>query len=117
MTQQATDPVLTASNWRGLPDSFKSKIDAALTDEGGRIYFFRGNQFVRFTVIADGVDAGYPKSIAEQWTGMPATFDAGIDAALMAPDGTTFFFKDGAYVRFSPGRTEMDAGYPRPIDS
>jgi len=117
LTQDATPPVLTASNWHGLPESFHSKIDAALTDEAGRIYFFRGNQFVRFTVISEGVDAGYPKPIASRWTGMPEVFDAGIDAALMAPDGTTFFFKGGEYVRFSPGRTAMDAGYPRKVDS
>ena len=117
LTQDATAPVLTAANWHGLPASFHSKIDAAMTDEGGRIYFFRGNQFVRFTAIAAGVDAGYPRTISSYWTGLPQPFEAGIHAALMAPDGSTFFFKDDEYVRFSPGRTQVDVGHPQKIGS
>ena len=117
LTKNATAPIVTADNWHGLPVDFRSKLDAAMTDEAGRIYFFRGSLYVRFTNISDGVDAGYPKSIASRWTGMPEDFDGGIDAAMMTSSGVTFFFKGDAYVRFSAGRTEVDAGYPMKIGS
>lgn len=117
LTKNATAPVVTAENWRGLPVAFRSKLDAAMTDEAGRIYFFRGDQYVRFTKVINGVDPGYPKSIASRWTGMPETFDAGIDAAMMTNSGVTFFFKGADYVRFSAGRTDVDAGYPKRIGS
>jgi hypothetical protein len=112
LTKNAIGPITTADNWRGMPTAFNNKLDAALTDAGGRIYFFRGSSFVRFTNISQGVDPGYPKSISSYWSGLPPEFEAGIDAALTAADGTTFFFKGSRYVRFSPGQTSVDLGYP-----
>ena len=46
-----------------------------------KIYFFRGDQYVRLTDTV--VDPGYPRPIAGNWNGLPTEFAEGIDAALM----------------------------------
>ncbi|MDP1805353.1 MAG: hemopexin repeat-containing protein, partial [Acidimicrobiales bacterium] len=83
----------------------------------GKIYFFKGSQYVRFSNVSDGVDPGYPKPIAGSWPGMPASFNSGIDAALMRKDNQKiYFFKGRTYVRFSSVSDGVDPGYPAWID-
>jgi hypothetical protein len=110
-------PKPIAGNWPGLPASFQSGIDAALWRESnGAVYFFKGNQYVRFTKVSDGVDAGYPTTIAPNWPGLPTSFQSGIDAALMRKSNhKIYFFKDNQYVRFSDVSQGVDAGYPKPL--
>lgn len=110
-------PTLIAGNWPGLPATFKAGIDAALWRESnGKLYLFKGDQYVRFSKVSDGVDAGYPKAIAGNWPGMPATFNTGIDAALWREsNGKIYFFKGSQYVRFSNVSDGVDPGYPKPI--
>jgi hypothetical protein len=116
LTKSASPPRSIATDWPGLPSSFVSKIDAAFTDAAGRIYLFRGDQYVRFSNRTSGVDAGYPEPIANRWQGMPDSFNSGIDAAFMTHDGATWFFRGPEYVRFAPAQFTVDPGYPRPID-
>ena len=72
---------------------------------------------MRFSTIADGMDAGYPKPIAGNWPGMPADFNDGVDAVLQRKDnGAIYMFKAGQYVRFSNVDAGVDAGYPKPIE-
>jgi hemopexin len=106
-----------AGNWPGLPAAFQSGIDAALwRDSNGAVYLFKGSQYVRFSKVSDGVDSGYPKSIADDWPGLPAAFQTGIDAALLREsNGKIYFFKGNQYVRFSDVSAGVDAGYPKPI--
>ena len=106
-----------AGNWPGLPAAFQSGIDAALWRESnGKIYLFKGNQYVRFSKVSDGVDAGYPKAIAASWPGLPAAFQSGIDAALWREsNGKIYLFKGNQYVRFSNVSDGVDSGYPKPI--
>ena len=107
-------PEADRAGWTGLPASFQQGIDAALWRESnGKIYFFKGSQYVRFSNVGDGVDAGYPKPIAGNWNGLPASFTSGIDAALMREDNhKIYFFKGRRYVRYSDADNTMDAGYP-----
>jgi hypothetical protein len=111
-------PKPIAGNWPGLPASFQTGIDAALWRESnGAVYFFKGSQYVRFTKVSDGVDAGYPTSIAGNWPGLPASFQTGIDAALMRKDNhKIYFFKNRLYVRFTKVSDGVDPGYPAWID-
>lgn len=104
-------------NWPGLPASFNTGIDAALMNDGnGRIYFFKGERYVRFSKVSGGVDPGYPKPIKGNWPGLPAEFQQGIDAALWRKsNGRIYFFKGTQYVRFSAGGAKVDAAYPKPI--
>jgi hypothetical protein len=44
-----------------MPADFYKGIDAALLrEDNGAIYFFKGSQYVRFSNVSAGVDAGYP---------------------------------------------------------
>ena len=106
-------PAKIADNWVGLPDSFTSNIDAALyRNSNGKLYLFKGSQFVRLT--GSTMDPGYPLPIAGHWHGLPASFEQGIDAAfLRESNGKIYMFKGDQYVRLT--ETEVDAGYPQPI--
>ncbi len=50
--------------WKGLPASFSSGIDAAIFRKG-HTYFFKGNQYVRFT--GTKLDSGYPVTLPGGW--------------------------------------------------
>ena len=63
-------PKSIAGNWGGWPSSFTTGIDAAVLRDNGKLYFFKGNQYIRHTFGA-GMDSGYPKSIAGNWGGWP----------------------------------------------
>lgn len=106
-------PKKLAGNWHGLPDDFASGIDAALyRTSNDKLYFFKGNKYVRLTEST--VDDGYPKTIAGNWHGLPASFEQGIDAAfLRESNGKIYMFKGNQYVRLT--ETEVDAGFPKPI--
>ena len=57
-----------------------SKLTGFVMPAGDRAYFFSGDSYVRYDVAADAVDAGYPKPISGNWTGLWAD---GIDAVSM----------------------------------
>ena len=108
-------PKPIAGNWKGLPASFEAGIDAALMRKSnGKIYFFKGDQYVRIGNDSK-VEPGYPKPIAGNWKGMPASFNSGIDAAVWREsNGKIYLFKGSQYVRIGSD-SSMDAGYPKPI--
>ncbi|WP_300454447.1 hemopexin repeat-containing protein [Accumulibacter sp.] len=119
MTGSAMDegyPKPIAGNWNGLPVSFQQGIDAAfLRESNGKIYLFKGDQYVRLTETT--VDPGYPKPIAGNWTGLPSSFNDGIDAALMRWDmHQIYFFRNRQYVRYTNVENGIDPGYPNWID-
>jgi len=112
-TADAGYPKPIAGNWIGLPGEFEQGIDAAFwRKSNGKIYFFKGDQYVRLT--GSTIDNGYPKPIAGNWNDLPSSFEQGIDAVFQH-HGTEkiYFFKGGQYARLT-GST-MDAGYPKPI--
>ncbi|MBN1609427.1 MAG: hypothetical protein JW940_22545 [Polyangiaceae bacterium] len=73
-------------------------IDAALMWTNKRAYFFKGDQYVRFSVRDDWVVRGYSKTIADHW---PGVFKSDIDAAIMWPNGRAYFFKGDQYVAYA----------------
>ncbi|WP_372950584.1 hemopexin repeat-containing protein [Mariniphaga sp.] len=108
-------------NWPGFPDSFTKKIDAALwSNTNNKIYFFKGNQFIRVDPNnAWKVDPGYPKPIAGNWPGFPASFAKGVDAAIYSfKNNRIYFFRNNRYIRVNPANTwKVDPGYPKLISS
>ncbi|MBF0547392.1 MAG: hypothetical protein HQM08_23320 [Candidatus Riflebacteria bacterium] len=103
-----------ATNWPGLP--WTDGINAAFNNGQGKIYFFKGDQFVRFDVKADKVDPDYPKPIdATNWPGLP--WKGAIDAAFNNGQGKVFIFKGKEYVRYDINADKVDPDYPKPIDA
>ncbi|WP_437992305.1 hemopexin repeat-containing protein [Sorangium sp. So ce145] len=103
-------PRSIAGNWRNWPSSWTS-VDAAVDWDNGKVYFFRGSDYLRYDKASDQVDAGYPKPISAHWPGL---FGANIDSALNNGDGKAYFFKGNAYDRIDidDGTFVVDDGYP-----
>lgn len=93
-------------------------IDAAfLRQSNGKIYFFKGDQYVRWTPGGGGIDSGYPKSIGGNWPGLPDYFTSRLNATLMrGSNGKIYFFKGKKYIRYSRVSDGIDSGYPKLID-
>ncbi len=92
-------------------------IDAAVLwpDKGaeGKMYFFRGDEYIRYDLKKDKADSGYPKKIAPYW---PGVWAEGIDAAVYRPSNRKiYFFRGDEYIRFDTGNDEADSGYPKKI--
>ncbi len=102
-------------HWPNLPVRFQQDLDAVVDrKDNGKIYMFKDGEYLRFSNVASGVDGGYPKPIAGNWTGLPASFEAGIDAAFYRESNDKLYmFKGSEYVRLT-GAT-VDADYPKPI--
>ena len=107
------------ANWPGLSEPFYRSIDDALwSGTTQKIYFFRGSEYIRVDPNNGWkADAGYPKPIAGNWPGFPASFASGINAALWSnTNQKIYFFKGSEYIRVDPNTGwNVDPGYPKPI--
>lgn len=107
---------LPLSQW-DLVGSFREGIDAALDGRAaydGKLYFFRGPQYVRYDWASGRIDPGFPAELSA-WN-LPYPFTTGIDATLdrTGPGGPeACFFLGDAYVTYD--WTTGMAGAPRPI--
>ena len=113
-----TDPgypkPINHETWPGLP--WTDGIDAAVNWYNGKVYFFKGGQYVRYDIKADRVDPGYPKPFnGETWPGVP--WQDGIDAAVNWKNGKAYFFKGKDYIRFDIRADRTDPGYPQPVNN
>jgi len=72
-------PLPIAGYWPGLAEAgFAGGFDAAINWGNGKVYFFKGRNYVRYDIAADRVDPGYPLRIAGNWPGVAeAGFDSG----------------------------------------
>jgi hypothetical protein len=63
------------------------------------------------------LDPDYPKPIAGNWPGFPATFADGIDGAVWSQKNLKiYFFAGDQYIRVDPNNGwNVDPGYPKPI--
>jgi hypothetical protein len=83
----------------------------------GKIYFFDGPNYYRYTLDGDyssHMDPGYPAPLS-MWS-LPADFLSGIDAALLGRgihEGKAYFFKGDQYARYD---WKKDADGQDPID-
>ncbi|NTV09572.1 MAG: hypothetical protein HGA47_02245 [Zoogloea sp.] len=102
-------------NWKGLRDN---RPDAAVYWGFGKIYFFYGDEYVRYDMAKDAVDPEYlppnlPLKIGGNWN-MPWTDR--IDGAVNWGNGKIYFFRGPEYLRYDITLDRMDDGYPKPID-
>jgi hypothetical protein len=103
-----------------LYQEYFHRVDAAVwRRDNNKVYLFSGNRYTRFSPdLSAGADPGYPKTIEDNWHGLPDNFKRGIDAAVWRDDNEKLYmFKGDQYVRFSDGRTTVDAGYPKPMSN
>ena len=88
-------------------------IDASFTWTNGKSYFFKGNNYWRFSNRRK--DAHYPKLISKGFDGIPDNLDA---AFVWSGNGKIYFFKGTKYWRFDPdNRPPVKSSYPRPISN
>lgn len=62
-------------------------IDAAVTLKDGDTYVFKFSQYWKLT--EESIAPGYPRSIAQDWDGLPSN----LDAAFTWTNGKTYFFR------------------------
>ncbi len=114
-------PKTIKQGWHGLPAMFHSNLDAAVLGQkqfANKIYFFKGDSYVRYDIPSDKMDGGYPQAIKQGWHGLPASFISNFDAALAGSgkfSGKVYFFKGMQYVRYDWANDRMDSGYPKDV--
>ncbi|MBP7341244.1 MAG: hemopexin repeat-containing protein [Smithellaceae bacterium] len=100
--------------WPGM--TWADGIDAAVNWGNGKAYFFRGGQYLRYDIAADGVDPGYPKPINDRtWPGM--TWTGGIDDVVLWSGKKAVFFKGDQFIQYDIIADRADPGYPKIIDA
>ncbi len=101
------------SAW-GLPESFASGIDAAITGAGpyaGKAFFFKGNEYARYDWATGQVDF-VGKLFAWQ---LPSPCSVAVDAALEGQGpyaGKAYFFRHSVFTRYDWNSSAPDDGYP-----
>ncbi|MFE4422055.1 hemopexin repeat-containing protein [Streptomyces sp. NPDC056817] len=110
-------PLSIAGQWPGLREvGFGTDLDAAVNWGNGKVYLFKGSQYLRYDVADDKVDAGFPLSIADQWPGLREVgFGTDLDAAVNWGNGKVYFFKGSQYLRYDVADDKVDAGFPLSI--
>jgi Hemopexin len=103
---------IDAQHWPGFP--WLDGFDAAVNWGNGKVYFFKGDQFLRYDLGGERVDPGYPERMtADNWPRFP--WIDGFDAAVNWGDGKLYFFRDGQYLRYDLKSGGTDPGFPRPL--
>jgi len=102
-------PVPFTEAWPGLEFP---RIDTAFALGRDTVYFFCGDQYVRFNTLKNRVEEGYPQPLKKRWKGV--TFDR-LDAALYWANGKVYFFRDDQYIRYDTVTYRADPGYPKAI--
>lgn len=111
-------PASIAADWPGLSkfDGGAKDIDAAIEWSNGVVYFFKGNQYIKYDKSADKTQWSYPRFISiDSWDGLQI-WPANIDAALYVGSSQAYLFKEGQYLRYNPVLDKVIDGYPKNID-
>ena len=90
------------------------KDTVALAAEDSTMYFFSGDNYIKYDFNTDSTYAGYPLPTNKYWPGFPWT---SFDTAVRWPNGKVYFFKGNQYISYDIARDSVDSGYPRTIDN
>lgn len=96
-------PFKTADFWPGVG---AGAIDAVLNWGNGKLYFFRGADYLRYDISLDRVDENYPRPISAGWHGV---WTDGVDGALYQGGSFAYFFKGSEFRRFNVDADTVDA--------
>ena len=80
---------------------------------GGRAYFFRDDEYIRYDLGRARADDGYPRKIEGNW---PGVFESGLNGATIWTEGRAIFFRGPEYVSFDV-EDETSTHDPSPIDT
>ncbi|MGJ5751252.1 hemopexin [Streptomyces puniciscabiei] len=98
-------PFTVAGNWTGLPADWQSGFDTAVNWGTGKLYFFKGDGYLRYDITADRADDGYPRPIAGNWNGL---FAQDLTAALYSGGRYAYFFRGDDYQRYDVDADAVD---------
>lgn len=104
--------------WAGLPNDI-----GAATFSGNdsrypnKIYAFKGEQYWRWDMVKDELDAGYPKPIQIGWPGIPSNIDAATFSGTNGFYNKIYFFKGDLYWRWDMAKDKLDENYPKRISA
>jgi len=85
-------------------------VNAAVSWNNGKAYFFRGDDYVRYDMASQKAEARL--KISDAWKGL---WPDGIDASVFWNNNKAYFFKGDQYIRYDVLNDQADPGYPRPI--
>jgi tail lysozyme/hemopexin len=89
---------LIVDSWSGMGDAgFGEGVDAAVNYGDGRVYFFKGDKYVAYSIDGDAVDGAVGSLVG--WA-LPQGFESDLDAVVNYGDGKLYFFKGTQYARF-----------------
>ena len=110
-------PQPIAGNWNGLAETgFAAGFDSAVNWGNGKLFFFKGDQYVRYDINGDKVDDGYPQPISGNWNGVAeAGFPDRLNAVVNWGNGKAYLFRGNQYQRYDIAADKVDNGYPQPI--
>ncbi len=120
--ENTSDPgypvAITNNNWPGL-GNYKDKISAAFKTNYDKGYFFLSDgRYLRYNMVDDKVDAGYPKPVNfVTWPGLGLYGKKIIGAVNWHTNKAMFFLSDGRYIRYDLVKDKADAGYPVEINN
>jgi hypothetical protein len=107
---------VTNETWPGL-GAYAGHITAALNWPGDKVQFFLDDgTYIRYDLVADRADAGYPARVTEEnWPGL-APYAGQITCTVNWQNGKAYFFMgDGRYLRYDIAADKVDDGYPQRI--
>lgn len=92
-------------------ESVKGPLDAAFTRPNGVTYFFKNDEFWRFTNMS--LDLDFPKKISEFFPNIPTPLDA---AVVLPRDENIYFMKGSYYWQFDTRKNPpVSTNYPKSI--
>jgi hypothetical protein len=80
-------------------------VDSVVLWPNGKIYFFSGDQYFRYDIANEAVDADYPLPIQDHWKGLGGVQFQG---ALAWPNGKAYFFSRERFYTFDIGLDRVE---------
>jgi hypothetical protein len=97
-TQVDSAAAFIVDNWSGMGDAgFDEGIQAAVNYGDGRVYFFKADKYVPYSIGEEAVEGGVGSII--DWA-LPQGFESDLDAVINYGNGKLYFFKGSQYARF-----------------